>query len=354
MAERRTVGLDIGTTGVRAAQLSWHRDGARLERIGQVALPEGAVTDGEVTDPAAVGAALKQLWKLGRFSTKKVILGVANQKVIVRQVDLPWMPLAEMRKSLAFQVADVIPLPIEHALLDFHPLEEIQGEDGERRHRVLIVAAAREMVQASLDAVAIAGLDPQAVDLTSFALLRAIGTVDGLGITRSAEALVDIGANVTNIAVHQGGVPRFVRILVLGGSDVSQKLAEHMGIPLEQAEYVKQTTPAPRDPTLPSASPVVRALESAANDWVEEVRGSLGYYAAQPGSSPIGRVLLSGGGSQLPGLAQRLSAATHLPVEVAAPMHRLEIGRTGLSDDQLHYMEALSAVPVGLALGAAA
>ena len=101
MADRRTVGLDIGTTGVRAAQVASRRDSIRLERIGQVALPPGVVRDGEVVNSEAVAGALRHLWKAGRFSTKKVILGVANQKVIVRQLDLPWMPVKELRKSLA-------------------------------------------------------------------------------------------------------------------------------------------------------------------------------------------------------------------------------------------------------------
>ncbi len=298
--------------------------------------------------------ALKRLWKAGRFSTKRVVLGLANQKVIVRQVDLPWMPLKELRKSLPFQVADVIPLPIEHALLDFHPLEEITDGGGERRHRVLIVAAAREMVEASLDAVSRAGLDPRAVDLTSFALMRAIGDVDLLGMRRTSEALVDIGANVTNIAVHQAGIPRFVRILVLGGSDVSETIADRMGIPLQEAEQIKQTTVAELHPAASGVSPAARLLESAANSWVEEVRGSLDYYLAQPGAVQVGRILLSGGGSQLSGLASRLSAATRLPVELATPLTGLEIGRTGLTQEQLAYMLPLSAVPVGLALGAVA
>src|SRR4051794_39513127 len=85
---RRTVGLDIGTTGVRAAQISWGKDSTKLERIGQVALPPGVVRDGEVVDPDAVGAALKEMWSRVKFATKKVVVGVANQKVVVRQVDL--------------------------------------------------------------------------------------------------------------------------------------------------------------------------------------------------------------------------------------------------------------------------
>ena len=354
MSGRRAVGLDIGTTGVRAAQLSWGKESTKLERFGQIALPVGAVRDGEVVDPEPVAAALKELWARVKFSTKKVVVGIANQKVVVRQVDLPWMPLPELRKSLAFQVADVIPIPVEQAVLDLHPLEEIVAEDGTRRQRVLLVAASRDMVNGSLDALRIAGLRPEAVDLTSFAVLRALGTPDGLGLASTAEALVEVGASVTNIVVHQGGVPRFVRILLMGGSDITETIADRMGIPFEQAEALKQSSSLPLDPASSGQHPVARVLEAAATTWVEEVRGSLDYYLAQPDSARLSRVVLSGGGGLLQGLDQRLSHAVRIPVHAAAPLSRLEIGRTRLSPEQLSYVEPLASVPVGLALGVAA
>lgn len=354
MAARRAVGLDIGTTCVRAAQIAFGRNGPRLERIGQVGLPEGAVRDGEVVETAVVAAALRELWRSGKFSTKKVIVGVGNQKVVVRQVDLPSMSLDELQKSLPFQVADLIPMPIEQAILDFHPLEEIFTDSGQRMQRVLLVAAVRDMVATLLDTVTAAGLSPERVDLTPFAVLRAAGTVDGLGLTNSAEALVEVGAGVTNIVIHQGGVPRFVRILLQGGADITSSVADRMGLDVDRAEFVKQTTALPADSNAPGASPAARIIETAVSAWVEEVRGSLDYYNVQPNAVRLSRIILSGGTSLLPGLPRRLADATRLPVEPVEAMARLELGRTGLSDAQLDYMAPLACVPVGLALGVAA
>ncbi|MGI8535766.1 MAG: type IV pilus biogenesis protein PilM [Mycobacteriales bacterium] len=110
------MGLDIGTSGVRAAELTVGKGATTLERFGQVALPVGAVRDGEVVDGDIVAGAVKQLWAQAKFSTRKVVVGVANQKVVVRQVDLPWLPLKELRQSLAFQVQDYIPMPVEQAI----------------------------------------------------------------------------------------------------------------------------------------------------------------------------------------------------------------------------------------------
>ncbi len=322
-----------------------------LERFGQVALPPGAVRDGEVIDSDAVAAAIRQLWAQAKFSTKRVIVGVANQKVVVRQVDLPWLPLDELRTSLAFQVQDFIPMPVEQAILDFHPLEEFTADNGARMLRVLLVAAGRDMVGSAVEAVTKAGLDPTMVDLTSFAVLRSLISGSGLGSVE-AEALVDLGASVTNIVVHQGGVPRFVRILLMGGGDITDSVAERLGVPLDQAESVKHAHGLVGQASGES-HPADRAIESTGGALVEEIRGSLDYYMAQAGSARIGRVILSGGGSRLGGLAERLATATRLPVEVARPLQVLTLGKTGLTDEQLAYVEPMIAVPVGLAMGVA-
>jgi len=348
------VGLDIGTTCVRAAELSWTRNSVRLDKLGQVGLPPGAVRDGEVVEPEVVTAAIQQLWAQVKFSTKKVIVGIANQKVVVRQVDLPWMPADEMRKALAFQVADVIPMPVDEAILDYHPLEEVTAEDGARQQRILLVAAGREMVSSTLAAVTAAGLFPAVVDLTPFALMRSLGAFDSLGLAGSAEALVEVGASITNIVVHQGGVPRFVRMLLQGGADITESLSDQLGVSGGEAESLKLRAILPRDAGAAGDDPAVRVLETAASSWIEEVRGSLDYYLAQPDAVRLDRIVLSGGGAQLHGLAYRLAAATGTPVDPAQPISRVAVGRTGLSDQQLTYLEPLTSVPVGLALGAAA
>jgi type IV pilus assembly protein PilM len=354
VAARTAIGLDIGTSGVRAAELSFGRGGVTLEKFGQLAVPEGSVRDGEVVDTAAVADIIKQLWAHTKFGSKKVVLGVANQKVIVRQVDLPWMPPAELKKSLAFQVADFIPMPVEAAVLDFHPLEERVAETGGARLvRGLLVAASREMVMANLEAVQRAGLSPVMVDLTSFAVIRALSSPDHLGMGTEVEALVDVGARVTNIVVHEGGVPRFVRILLMGGQDVTDAVAERMGVPQDDAEAIKQRIGNGEAGDGMDAQAAVRVVEAVGAAFVDEVRGSLDYYLASSGSSPITRLVLTGGGSRLGGLVRRLEVATRVPVQVGTPLQNLVVGRTGLSPEQIAFVEPLAAVPVGLALGVA-
>jgi len=351
---RTAVGLDIGTSGVRAAELSRGKAAPTLTRFGQVALPEGAVRDGEVVDVAAVAEAIRALWSATKFKTKRVAVGVANSKVVVRQVDLPWMPAAELRPALAYQVQDYIPMPVDQAILDFHPLAETTNEAGGRMLRVLLVAAARDMVQTSIEAVQRGGLEPVMVDLTPFAVLRALADVPDLPLgPGSAEALVDVGASVTNIVVQQNGAPRFVRILLMGGSDITEAVAERMGIPLEQAEAIKQSTGLTAAGEGMDPGIAARAIETSASAFLDEVRGSLRYYQSQPGSARISRIRLTGGGSQLPGLVERLGAINNLPVERGEAFGAVRLGNHGLSEEQLAFVTPMACVPVGLAMGVA-
>ncbi len=353
VAARTAIGLDIGTSGVRAAELAFGKSGITLEKFGQVALPEGVVRDGEVFDPDAVTEAIKQLWAHTKFASKKVVIGVANQKVIVRQVDLPWAPLDELKGSLGFLVQDTIPMPVESALLDFYPLEDLTGDGGVKMVRGLLVAASREMVSSHLSAVQKAGLQPEMVDLTAFAVLRALADMDDVGMGGQLEALVDVGARVTNVIVHEGGVPRFVRILLMGGQDVTEAVVDRAGVSSAQATALKQEIGMQATGATMEAQAAGRVMDAAGQAFVDQVRGSLDYYTASSGSQPLSRLVLTGGGSRLIGLAERLAQATRVPVVPGNPFADLTVGKTGLSPEQLTFVEPLASVPVGLALGVA-
>jgi type IV pilus assembly protein PilM len=348
MGGRTAIGLDIGTSVVRAVELSFGRGGLTLERFGQVVLPEGAVRDGEVVDPEPVTASVKELWAATGFSHKKVVIGVANQRVIVRQIELPWTPPEELRKSLPFAVQDVLPIPVDQAVLDFFPLQDATDDAGARTYRGLLVAASRDTVLANVGCAERAGLTVQSVDLTPFAVLRSLGKQTGVDV--ETEALVDVGAKVTNIVVHSAGIPRFVRILLMGGQDVTDMVAERLGVTIGEAEALKQQVAMASNPE--DMATVTRAVATTTQDFVDEIRGSLDYYAASYPGMPVERIQISGGGSRLDGLVDRLAAVTRLPVIAGDPLATLRIGRTGLEPNQLEFVKPLAVVPVGLAMGA--
>lgn len=347
---RSLLGLDIGTSSVRVAEVSTKTDPPTLESFASVALPRGAVSGGEIADPEAVVAALRELTGKTRFGVKRTVIGIANQKVVVRQLDMPGMDEAELAGALQYQAQEYIPIPIEDAILDFQILEELVSESGERTQKVLLVAAQRDMVSSFVSVAQQAGLDPAVIDLSSFADMRALATATPLLGGREGEAIIDIGAGVTNIIVHEQGKPRFVRILPMGGADITDALVAGLSIDAEEAEGVKARVGlSPEGGPVP-AEGAAKLIEQRASAFVDEVRGSIDYYLTQPSAARLASVVLTGGASRLPGLHERLGAALHLPVEEGQPLGRLRVGKVTQTSDELGHLTAVCAVAIGLAM----
>lgn len=344
----RVVGLDIGSFAVRAAELTVGGGRPTLQRFAQVALPPGAVRDGEVVDVPAVSAAIRRLWSDGGFKTKRVVLGVMNQRVIVRQADLPAMSEDDLRSALRFEAQELIPIPVEDAVLDFQILDESIDGESERRMRILLAAAQRDMIRTHMATIEGAGLTASAIDVIPFALVRAL-TLGGPSFdSEGAEAIVCIGGGVTNVVVHENGVPRFVRGLLVGGDDITEAIARELDIDVDSAEDLKRRA----DAASPDAS-VARAAQVVTDrlaPLVEEIRGSLDYYLAQAQSAPISRVLVTGGGSRLPGIMERLQSQLGGRVEPARPLASVAVGQMRYSEAELADLEPLLSVPIGLAL----
>ena len=393
---RTRIGVDVGSTAVRVAEVA-AGEVPVIVRAAQVPLPPGVVEAGEVRQPEVVAEALRELWSKAGVKSKQVHLGVGNQRVVVRELALPWLPEKELRDTLGFQVQEFIPMASDEAVLDFDPLGEMD-QGGRRMVRILLVAAHKPMVNALVEAALAAKLDPQGIDLTPFAVTRAVGAGDdGLDLDSSGdEAIIDIGAQVTSICVHDRGVTRFVRMLPSGGRDITLALASVLGVDDEMAERLKRgerfggiadavpavAAPADGAPAVPlpppaDAPPVdtpptdtlpietprsvpgvladpteVRDLALArAGSFVDEVRSSLEFYAAQMPNAQVGRVLVVGGGSRLDGLLELLQERLPVPVDRGRLFERAK-SEIELSAEASAEAEAVLSVAVGLAIPA--
>lgn len=367
MAER-VIGLDIGTNAVRVAEVEL---GAKpvLRSFGQVGLPPGACVDGEVVAPAVVGEAIRRLWREVGIQGKVVRVGVASQRVVVRAIDFPDLPEAELESALAFEAQEYIPMPLAQAVLDFQVIESFTGPEGEPLVQILLAAAHQETVANTLAAVSAAGLQASAVDLVSFALIRSLAAGEAtpavagpakegaaeegeadtdLDHAGMAEAILCVGAGVTTVVVHEGGLPSFVRTTDVGGSEITEALALDLGIEQSEAEALKRRVGFDHDELTERAA---RIVEARARDAVAEIRGTLNFYATQQDVAPVGRVLLTGGGSLLAGLEDGLRSALRIPLERAQPRLTLDVRNIGFAVEDLPTLDPYLAVPVGLALG---
>lgn len=344
----QAVGLDIGASAVRVAQVGGARGGTSLLGFAQVALPPGVVVDGEIVDPGPVSEAISQVWKRAKIRGKGAIVGVSNQRVVVRQVDLPYLEEQEFRSSLRFQAADYIPMSVEDAQLDFIVIDDYTTESQEHMMRVLLIAAATDMVDTFVTTASSGGVEAMGIDLTPFAIARAVSaSARGEAGVAGSEAVIDVGAATTNILIHHNGEPRFVRILLVGGDDATKALVEEMSLSFEEAEALKFDLGRGVGPENARG-----LLNRQVASLVDEIRGSLDYYLSQEDSEPVSSILITGGGSLTAGLTERLEQTLKTQVQVGSPLAQLNVSKSGLTSDQVGQIEPVAAAAVGLALGA--
>jgi type IV pilus assembly protein PilM len=354
MASSRVIGLDIGTSGVRAAEVEFAAGGPsktktpRLRRFAQAPLPVGAVRDGEVLQPQIVTRALRDLWSSAGFSSKNVVLGVGNQRVIVRDLEVPAMPLSDVRASLPFQVEEMLPVSAADSLLDFHPMSQVDGPGG-RVLRGLLVAAQRETVVPNVEAVEKAGLRPTMVDLNAFALLRALARGELSGRTL---AFIDVGASVTNVVIARDGKPDLVRMIPGGGQMVTDAVASALQTSQAEADQAKRALGVGATPQ-PGYEVAAEAIAAVVRTLVESIRNTFVYHASSHPDSPVEMAVLTGGGTHLPGFGQYLASTTRLPAILGNPVQGFDYAGS-LRREAIAGSESLAAVAIGLAYGVAA
>jgi type IV pilus assembly protein PilM len=302
-SDRGTVGLDIDGRYLAAAQVS----AGRVTRAVSQGLPEGLVRDGEVSDPQTLGQHLKS-FAAATGMPRNVRLGVANQQIVVRVVELPRIEDEKQRDAaVRFQASEAIAMPLDEAVLDHQVAAFTTGADGTPRMQVVLVAARRKMIETLLEAVKAAGLKADGIDLDAFALVRALAAPEGDEPDETARVYCHL-AGVSNLAVAVGPNCYFTR-------------------PLS----------------------AIWDEEDAGSRLADEVRLSIDYYMTQPQAKPVAEVVVSGPGSANGDLVQSLESHLGIPVKVPAPLGALDGSLLGPTEDPHRYT-----VAAGLALGAAA
>ncbi len=343
-----TVGLEVGSSAVRMAAVARGRSGATLQQFAQAGLTPGVVVDGEVVDAAALTGAIRHLIKTSKPASKDVHVGAVSQRMVARQVDLPWVPQKEFKKALPLLAADLLPMPVEDCVLDFLAYEEVLDDDGSRMLRGLLVAAGEDGVLTMVDAIEATGLRVVSVTLTPLATLGAVADAHAPG----AEAIIDVGASMTSVTIQEQGQAHFVRILSRGGRDITTALAETLAISEDEAERWKLAVPAMWATMTPAdRSATENAVRSALTDLVTDIRTSIDFYKTNEGRR-IERAYVVGGGGSTIGLVPILGTVLRVPVMAGTP-HGVQPGK-GLSDEQSLQASSPAAAPaVSLAWGAA-
>ena len=355
-----SIGLDIDRGAIKAVQLAEAGGGYVLRHVGYHRLPPGVIVEGEVADPELLGAEIKEFWSSHSFKGKSVVLGVANQRVIVRLLNFPRMEQEDLKSAISFEAQDHIPMSLDEAVLDYVVLgPQAEGSDLDR---ILVVAAHKEMLAGYTSAVHTGGLRPAGVDVKALSLTRS--TRPETFFDEEATLLLDVGTELSNLVVVQGGGPTLTRFIPIGLDDLVRSVSEAADLPEDEAEK-QALDPRSRlgyegeeevggaedvdfDPAL--VYDVRRGLEEAVQTLAEDVQRSIEYHHSQPDSLEVSRVFVSGEGALVSGFDVYFGELLGIPAHRGNPVGKLAYNRSNVSDEQLGAMEPVLAVAFGLAM----
>ncbi len=341
-AKKGLLGLDIGSSSIKAVELELGKKSTKLTHFGMIQLPPEAIVDGAFMDSASIVESIRSLVEGLKVKTKNVAVSIAGHSVIIRKINIAAMPESQLEESIKWEAEQYIPFDIEDVNLDFQILDEPAGPD---QMTVLLVAAKKEMINDYTAVIEEAGLHPVIVDVDSFAIENAYN-LNNESSDDEVVALVNIGAGVMNVNILKGGTSAFTRDISIGGRQITEEIQKRLKMTYEEAEALKvgENGPAAKN------AEVEEVVRSTAEQLAAEVRRSLEFFAASSSGEEIKKIFLSGGCAKIAILPNLISERIGTPIEIFNPFAKIDFNPDVYDREYIKQIAPLAAVGVGLAL----
>lgn len=337
------VGVDIGSSSVKAVELQGKRNDLQLLSLGFEPLQADSVVDGQIIELNEVSNAISSIFNEHKIKSTQVAAGVNGHSVIVKNIVLPQMSEGELQESFAWHAEEHIPFDISDVNLDYHVMER----SAEAIH-VLMAACKRDKVANLKQAIQLAGKQPTVIDVDAFALQNCY-ELNYDPQPGNVVALLNIGASTTNINILNGVRSVFTRDATFGGSQYTSLLQKELGLTFDQAESVKRGMPVPEGAELRDVGPI---LDTVSDILALEIQKTMDFYRAtvEDNNSAVEKILVSGGGSKLTGLVDFLARRFEVPVELFDPFRKIRVDSRGFDPEYMREIVPEMAIAVGLAL----
>jgi type IV pilus assembly protein PilM len=342
--KKSVAGLDVGSSAIKMVELDGKMNSLSLVSLGFENLPDDTIVDGQIMELNTVAEVIQNICTNHNITANEVVTGVSGHSVIIKNIVLPPMSKDELEESIDWHAEEHIPYDLADVSLDY----QITSENSEATS-VLIAACKRERIDNIKQAIQLSGRQPVVIDVDTFALQNCY-EVNYQPDESQIVTLLNIGASTMNVNIVQGTRSLFTRDITVGGSQFTDVLQRSLGISFQQAEAVKRGV-------MEAAEGVEeKSIEPLMNDVTEivalEIQKTFDFYRATNEDSEIvvQKILISGGGSKLKGLAEDLSARLELPVEVLDPFRQIKVDTRKFDPDYLSEIMPEMAVAVGLAV----
>ena len=341
--KKSMVGVDIGSSSVKAVELQGKNGDFQLVSLGYEGLQADSVVDGQIMELNAVSSAIGNIFNEHKIKTTRVAAGVNGHSVIVKNIVLPQMSDDELQESFAWHAEEHIPFDISDVNLDYH----VTGSSPDAIH-VLLAACKHDKIANLKQAIQLAGKQPTVIDVDAFALQNCyeLNYEPQLG---QVAALLNIGASTTNINILNGNRSVFTRDATFGGNQYTSLLQKELGLTFDQAEQVKRGMPLPENVESRDIEPI---LDTVSDILALEIQKTMDFYRAtvEDGEEAVQQILVSGGGSKLKGLVEFLSTRFEITVEVFDPFRKIRVDSRVFDPDYMREIVPEMAIAVGLAM----
>lgn len=343
--KKETLGVDLGTYNIKVVQLKGSGDRYSSIKYGIEPLSVGATSEVSPQERKTLMVeALKKILEREKFTAKDAVTSVSGNAVIVRYVKFPQLSREDLEKTIQFEAEPYIPFDIKEVILGFQIIGEVV-EENQKKMETILVAVKKDAIQSQIEILNEVGLRPVVIDVDAFAIENAY-TVNQKGLKETV-VFVNIGASTTNISIVENGLSKVVRDIFIAGNSFTKSLQRNLQLDFKTAEEMKKKYGVVPDGTgNEEASRVSTVLVPMARDLVNEVSRSIDFYQTQEVEKPINRVLLTGGGSNLPGLDKIFSEKLNLNVQIYNPIEKITDVESSQKDKGL---SSTLTVAVGLA-----
>lgn len=341
---KNLLGLDIGSSAIKAVELKdlGKGKGFQLKSFGIEPLPAEAIVGGTIMDSGAVIDAIQKLIREKNIKNLSVATSVDGNSVIIKRISMMAMSEAELGEAIQWEAGQYIPFDIEEVKIDHQVLET---DPATGNIIVLLVAVKRDLIAEYTSLLSQAGLDPSSLDIDVFCVQNAFEVnypISGSEVT----ALVNIGASTTNISVLKGGSPLFWRDIQAGGNNYTDTLQREMNLTFNQAEGIKKGEQV-EGVRAEQAAPILNAVTE---EFGAELKKTLDFFRVTTNENQIHKIMLSGGGSQVPNLDRYIGQFFGVPVEIMNPFQNITVDEREIPTDQMNRLAPHFAVAVGLSL----
>ena len=340
---KNLVGLDIGSSSVKAVELQKKGSNLQLMSLGFENLQPDTIVDGQIMELNDVANVISSIFNEHQIKTTRVAAGVSGHSVIVKNIVLPQMSEEELQESFSWHAEEHIPFDITDVNLDY----QVTGNSSDAL-QVLLAACKSDKIANVTNAIQLAGKQAAVIDVDAFALQNCY-ELNYQPKPSEVVAVLNIGAATMNINILNGTRSVFARDASVGGSQYTSLLQKELGLTFEQAEAVKRGLPLPEGA---EPRPIQPIIETVSDILALEVRKTMDFYraTAEEGEEAIQKILIAGGGSKLPGLADYLSKRFEIPVEVFDPFRGIQVDSRKFDPDYMKEIIPEMAIAVGLAL----